>query len=199
MLDWIKNINKEYPNFWKNYLEKFELKSTRYVVLSIETSGLNPEKDIILSMGATAILNDKIIISDSFEVTILQYLYNNEKGIFNEFILENKQIKLTESESLESFINYLGNSIIVGHRIDFDIEILNQALKKLNCGKLKNEALDIEIMYRKWKDFADDKNFSIEDLAIFFKILKSDRNSAAEDAFTLSLVFLKLKSRLGIR
>ena len=37
MLDWLKNINKEYPEFWKNYISKFDEKSSRFVVLSTET------------------------------------------------------------------------------------------------------------------------------------------------------------------
>jgi hypothetical protein len=44
MLDWLKNINKEHPEFWKNYVSKFDKKSTRFVVLSTETSGMNVEK-----------------------------------------------------------------------------------------------------------------------------------------------------------
>jgi DNA polymerase-3 subunit epsilon len=24
MLDWLKNINKEHPEFWKNYVSKFD-------------------------------------------------------------------------------------------------------------------------------------------------------------------------------
>ena len=52
MLDWIKNINKEYPEFWKTYLSKFEKKSNRFVVLSTETTGLSLEKDVILSFGS---------------------------------------------------------------------------------------------------------------------------------------------------
>jgi hypothetical protein len=49
MLEWIKNINKELP-FWKTYLAKFDKKSNRYVVISTETTGMNPEKDVILSI-----------------------------------------------------------------------------------------------------------------------------------------------------
>ena len=50
MLDWLKNINKEYPDFWKDYLTKLETKPSKFVVLSTETSGLNPNKDVILSL-----------------------------------------------------------------------------------------------------------------------------------------------------
>ena len=52
MFDWIKNINKEYPEFWKIYLSKFEKKSNRFVVLSTETTGLSLRKRCILSIGS---------------------------------------------------------------------------------------------------------------------------------------------------
>ena len=48
MIDWIKNINKKYPEFWKKYLSTFEEKSNRYVSIALETSGLDAEKDLIL-------------------------------------------------------------------------------------------------------------------------------------------------------
>ena len=163
MLDWIKNINKEYPEFWKNYLSKFDKKASRYVVLSTETTGLNPNKDVILSFGAIAVVNDSIVIGDSFELVLLQYKFLHDNGLSNEFIIESKQPKL----------------------------------ERMDCGRMKNEALDIEIMYRKLMDISD-KQFSIDDLCSRFKVVKSDRHSSAEDAYTIALLFLKLKSRLGI-
>lgn len=196
MLDWLKS---KHPDFWKAYLAKFDKKATRIVVLSTETTGLNPEKDVILSIGSVAIVNDSIRIGDSFEVVLLQYVYNHDHGISNEFIIESKQPKSTEPEAIQVFVEYLGNAVLVGHRINFDVEIINEALSKMHCGKLKNEALDIEVMYRKWKDITDDKPFPIEELSNIFKIPSSDRESASEDAYMIALLFLKLKSRLGIK
>ena len=197
MLDWIKNINKEYPEFCKNYLSKFEKKPTRYVILSTETTGLNPTKDVILSFGAIAVINDSIIIGDTFEVVLLQYKFLHDNGLPNEFIIESKQPKLGEREALQAFIEYIGNAVLVGHRIHFDVDMINEALERMDCGRMKNEALDIEIMYRKLMDISD-KQFSIDDLCSRFKVVKSDRHSSAEDAYTIALLFLKLKSRLGI-
>jgi DNA polymerase-3 subunit epsilon len=54
MLEWIKNINKELPN-WKTYLAKFDKNRIDVVVISTETTGMNPEKDVILSIGAFAV------------------------------------------------------------------------------------------------------------------------------------------------
>ncbi|MDQ6472862.1 3'-5' exonuclease [Flavobacterium sp. LHD-80] len=198
MLDWLKNINKEYPDFWKDYLNKFETKPNRFVVLSTETSGLNPNKDVILSLGAFSVVDDSIVIKDNFESVLLQYKFLQDNGLSNEFIIESKMSKMQEPEALEGFINFLGNAILVGHHINFDIEMLNSSLERLDCGRLKNEALDVDVMYRKLMDI-NDKQFSLDDLCEIYKIPKSDRNSSAEDAYRIALLFLKLKSRLGIK
>jgi DNA polymerase-3 subunit epsilon len=198
MLDWIKNINKEYPDFWKEYLTKLETKPNRFVVLSTETSGLNPNKDVILSLGAFSVIDDGIVIKDSFEAVLLQYKFLQDNGLSNEFIIESKMIKMQEPDAIEAFVNFIGNAILVGHHINFDIEMLNAALERLDCGRLKNEALDIDMMYRKLKDI-NDKQFSLDDLSEIYKIPKSDRNSSSEDAYKIALLFLKLKSRLGIK
>ncbi len=198
MLDWLKNINKEHPEFWKNYTSKFEKKSNRYVSLSLETTGLNPNKDVILSFGAIAVVNDTILIGDTFEIAIPQYKYLHDNGITNDFLLESAQPKLAEPAAIEAFINYLGNATLVGHRIHFDVEMINESLEKLACGRLKNEALDIEIMYKKLHDIGD-KNFSLDELGTLFKIPKTERISTTDDAFTIALLFLKLKSRLKLQ
>ncbi len=198
MLDWLKNINKEHSEFWKNYLSKFEKKSNRYVVLSTETSGLNPKKDVILSFGAVGVENDNIHIGDVFEVVIPQYKFLHDNGLSNDFLLESSQPKLSKVQALEMFINFIGNSTLVGHRIHFDIEMINEALEKMSCGRLKNEALDIEIMYKKLYDI-NDKNFSLDELSHAFKIAKTERISTTDDAYTIALLFLKLKSRLGLK
>ncbi len=197
MLDWIKNINKEYPDFWKSYLAKFEKKPTRYVILSTETSGLNAQKDVIYSFAAISVVNDQILVGDSYEAMLLQYKFLHDNGLPNTFIIESSLPKMTEPQAIESLIGFIGNSILVGHRIHFDVELINEALEKLHCGRLKNEALDIEIMFRKWKDITD-KQYSLDQLCEEFKIEKAERHTASEDAYNIALLFLKLKSRLGI-
>ncbi len=198
MLDWLKNITKEHPEFWKEYLSKFENKSNRYVVLSTEKTGLDTEKDVILSFGCFAVVNDNIYIGDNFEVTLLQYKYLHDNGLSNEFIVESKLTKLGESEAMETFLRYIGSATLVGYRIDIDVEIINTALGKMDCGRLKNEPLDLEIMHRRLHDI-NDKQFTLDELCTLYKVPISDRNSASEEAYKMALLFLKLKSRLGLK
>jgi len=180
MLDWLKNINKPYPEFWKDYLSKFDEKSNRYIAVSVETTGIDPKKDVVISFGAVGIENDTIMVSDSFEISI------HDSG------------SSSEAAIMEQFVNYIKNAVLVGHRIHFDIDIINEALDKIDCGRLKNEALDIEIMHKKLHEI-NDKNYSLSELITSYKLQKSDRVSSADDAFSIALLFLKLKSRLKLK
>lgn len=198
MLDWIKNINKEYPEFWKTYLLKFDKNTQRYVSLSINSTGKNREKDVILSIGAIAIEEGSIRIGDCFEVILLQYIYLHDNGMSNDFIIKSTLPKLSEREAIQSFIEYLGSATIVGYEVENTFNLINAALEKLNCGKLKNESLDIEIMYRKFKELPA-KPISIDEMCANFKIpIASEIVVASEDAFTIAVLFLKLKTRLGL-
>lgn len=196
MLDWLTGSSK-HPEFWKRYLAKFETKSNRYVILNTETTGLNPRKDVILSFGALAVVNDIIRIGDNFEVVILQYKYLHDNGLSNEFLIESKLQKLAEPQAIEALVDYIGNAVLVGHRIHFDIEMINEALEKMECGKLKNEALDVEIMHQKLLDAT--KSVTLDDLIKHYKLPQAERNSASDDAYSIALLFLKLKTRLGFK
>lgn len=196
MLDWIKNINKEYPEFWKLYLAKFETKSARYVILNTETSGFNPKKDVVLSIGGIGMINDVIKIGDNFEVVIMQYKYLHDQGLSNESIIDSKLTKLAEPQAIQALVDFIGNAVLVGHRIHLEIEMINEALEKMGCGKLKNEALDIEIMHQKLLD-STSKAFPLDALIKTYKLPQNENSTVSDDAYAIALLFLKLKTRLG--
>lgn len=192
-----KLFHKEYPEFWKKYTESFKNPATKYVVISMETSGLDTEKDVIMSIAATSIVENRIILKDSFEIYI-KHTTPLDISLDNEFIMVSKVEKVSEEVAIETLIEYLGNSIFIGHRIDFDIEMLNQMLSRLKLGKLKNEAYDIEAMFNKLSD-TNDKKYAMEEMSKFLNISISERNSVADDAYSIAILFLKLKSKLGIK
>jgi DNA polymerase III subunit epsilon len=194
MLDWLKNFGKDYPDFWKEYISKFETKSTRFVAISTETSGLDSNKDVIFSIACIGIVENQVVISDHFEVDLLQK-ENTVTNTSNEFLNSQALLKLTEPEAVQSFVEYIGNAVLVGHRIYYEVEMINEALDKMKCGKLKNEALDIEVMYQRLHDI-NDKKITLEDLIETYKIPKNDRNTTSDDAYAISLLFLRLKAKL---
>ncbi|MGM8362692.1 3'-5' exonuclease [Flavobacterium sp. ARAG 55.4] len=199
MLDWLKNINKEHPEFWKEYLAKFSKKSNRYVIISTESTGDSLEKDVITYISAFAVVDNSILIKDSFETILLQYRFLHDNHLSNEYIIESKLLKLSEPEALKTFVEYLGNSILVGHQVERDVEMLNATLERLDCGKLRNEALDIDIMHRKLNDLPEEKEFSLEELTENYNIHQTKNDTVTEKAYNIALLFLKLKFKLGLK
>ena len=116
MFDWIKNIGKEVPEFWKTYLTKFDTKTNRFVIICCETSGSNPEKDSILSIAAIAVVNSLIEINDSFEIKI-----NYQTEIIK--VSKSAEIKeLNPFEAMQEFIEFIGNAKLIGYKINYEIE-----------------------------------------------------------------------------
>ena len=191
MLDWIKKIGKETPEFWKNYTSKFETKSNRFVVISCETSGKNPETDVILSVAGIGVSNNSVCISDSFEIKI-NYEENDLK-----IIKPSINATLNPIEALKSFLEFVENAKLVSYHVDFEVDIINKMLSNLNCGKLKNEVFDLEVMHKKSENNLG-KQFTLRELFEIYAVEKSDRNTAAMDAFSMSILFLKLKSKLKL-
>lgn len=194
----ISNIfNKDYPEFWKKYTESFKFKANKYVVLSLETSGLDTDNDVIMAIAATSVVDNRIIIKDSFEIFI-QRINSDSSDLANEFITVNKFEKVSENEAITTLLDYLSNSIIIGHRVNFDIEMLDKCLSRMKLGKIRNEAFDVEAMFNKLQE-TNDKSYSLEDMSKVLKINLSDRNSVSDDAYSIALLFLKLKQKLGIQ
>lgn len=189
-IPFIKNIIKEQPKFWKNYLMHFENKNeiSRYVVFECEATGLDADKDKIITIRAIAIENDAIHIKDYMEVFIKQ----------TEIPSQGNEEKVIEAEAIIQFLNFIKSATLVGYSVSFDIDITNQALDRLDLGKLKNEYMDITIMYQKYKNLNENTEITLDELYTLFNIKKMNKHMASTDVYTMALLFLKLKKKLGI-
>ena len=192
---------KNYPEFFKNYLKSFKRKqpksieTTRFVVFDTETTGLDFAKDRILSIGAIAINNGIIEVSDSIEIYLKQDEFKTETVEIHGILKDGHLIKTTENRAIEQFIEFLGNSVLVAHHTAFDVEMINASLKRRNLPKLKNKTIDTGILYKKLEGKKDDL-FNLDVLCEEFNIPKHDRHTAAGDAFITALLFIKIISKL---
>ena len=203
---------KEYPYFWKKYLAHFNHKLAKrtpiselsFVVFDTETSGFNPKKDKLLTIGAVRVSNNKIDLSDSFEVRILQQDIYSTKAIPIHGIVPNIEKGIPKNEAIQQFINYLGGDIIVGQNIEFDIAMINQELQNMVRGKLKNQNLDTALLAKRAEHLRSPQRmkpteFTLDALCIHYNIPMHDRHNAAGDALLTALLFLKLLSKLKKR
>jgi len=200
-LNWFKKIVKDYPEFWKIYLSYFDEcqdKKRRFVVFDCKTTGLDYKSDRILSIGAVAIENNQIVVGDFMEVFLQQDIFKRDSVSIHDILKEGKEEKIVETEAIIRFLEFIKDATLVGHQIDFDIEMINQSLARLDVGKLKNQAMDTDVMYQRSKYLPQEQHSSLDELCDIYKIRKSDRHTASGDAFIIALLFLKLKKKLEI-
>jgi DNA polymerase-3 subunit epsilon len=193
------------PDFATQYLERFDetwsddtsTRDVRFVVLDSETTGLDPRRDKLITIGAVAITGDEIVLSDSFEV-MLKMAYNTSSVTVHGITHEEAREGYDEPEALELFLRYLGDGVIVGHHIGHDIATLNAALERHFGFHLKNRSLDtMDLTLHLKKDGAftegeQVEGFSLDALCALFDVAPHDRHTAGGDAFITALIFLRL-------
>ena len=138
-----KNRSNKYPVFWQQYSNLFDesaskTKPAKFIALDTETTGFDYELDRIISIGAVVISNNEINISKPFEIFIKQERFNPDTVEFHGIIKNEKVETLTEEQALEQLLGFIGNANIVAHHANFDVKMINQALKRKGLPKLKN-------------------------------------------------------------
>ena len=159
-----------------------------YVVIDVETTGLNPSYDFIIELSAVKIKNNAIIDTFSTLVKPDEALYEDEYS--NEYFVDDFITELTGitdemlenapyiSDVLEQFLSFVGDSIIVGHNVNFDINFIYDDVDRILDKDFSNDFCDLLRISR--KIFPDFENHKLSTLAENFKI-KIDRSHRAED------------------
>jgi DNA polymerase-3 subunit epsilon len=197
--------NHQSPGFIKNYLDCFARSWTdqtpaeevRFVVLDTETTGLDPRRDRLITIGAVAVKANEIILADSFEA-MLKLAYNSASVTVHGITREEARQGMEEPEALERFLPYLRDGVIVGHHILHDVEALNAACERHFGITLQNrflDTMDLTLHLQKDGAFANQREiegFSLDALCEFFAVAPHDRHTAGGDAFITALIFLRL-------
>lgn len=141
-----KLLNKEFE-----YLFDEEPKN-EYVCLDCETTGLNPKKDEILSIGAVIIKENKVLMSKTFNIYVKPSDNISTQSILIHRIrpidLENA---IDPEEAIYELLKFIGSRVIVGYYIKFDIAIISRYTKKYIGIKLPNSSIEVSSMYYRTK------------------------------------------------
>jgi DNA polymerase III subunit epsilon len=123
----------------------------RWVVLDVETTGLDPHSDRLLAIAAIAIkvgpgfTRPSIILGDSYEAVLKQEFASDKDNILVHHIGVGAQTKGRPAiEVLEEFRHWVGNSPLLAFHAPFDHAMINRAYQQLNLALLSNDWIDIE-------------------------------------------------------
>jgi len=169
----------------------------RFVVLDSETTGLDPRKDRIVTIGAIAVVNHEVLIEDSFEA-LLKVEYNSSAVTVHGVTREESLAGVDEPTALRAFLEYLGEGVIVGHHIGHDVETFNTGCERHFGFRMPNPSLDtmaLTLHLERDGAFAGReaiREFSLDGLCALFGVIPHDRHTAAGDAFMTALVFQRL-------
>ena len=165
----------------------------REIVLDTETTGLSPDNgDRIVEIGCVELINH-VPTSNTYQA----YL-NPEKdmdpgaekvhGLTNEFLLDKPKF----IEIADSFLDFIGDSNLIAHNADFDINFLNSELVRAKKDKINNDRVVDTLKIARSK-FPGARN-SLDALCKRFFVDNSNRSlhGALLDSELLAEVYLEL-------
>jgi DNA polymerase-3 subunit epsilon len=104
---------------------------SRYVVADVESSGLNMQKDRLISIGAVAVVNGVIDFNDAFEVVLRQENVSTNANILIHGIGGSAQRDgMDPAEALITFLAYVGKSPLVAYHALFDQTMIATAMSE---------------------------------------------------------------------
>lgn len=160
-----------------------------YIVLDIETTGLSPERNKIIEIGAIKI--EEGVIKDTFQSFInpdidLTSNIIDLTGITDDMIKDSPKA----GEVLKEFMLFSGNLPILGHNILFDYSFLKVNYKKMGIS-YERDGLDTLKLSRILH--VELKSKSLANMCLHYNIINKHAHRALDDAQATYELYCKLK------
>ncbi len=155
----------------------------------MESTGINTTEDEIVQIAAIKI-NNKGEVIESFQKFLVpnkpvgdSYLVH---GFSDEFLKKNGEDKNTV---LKNFLEFIEDTVVIGHNVTFDITILNSELERLNLNKSNFKAYydTLDIARRFYPNLV---NHKLETLSRLFNTEIKSSHNAMDDILATKDVFM---------
>ncbi len=165
----------------------------RQLIIDTETSGLDFDKDRIIEVGCLELI-EGIFTGNKFHQYYkpdeIEISSESEKihGLSNKFLAEFP----TFEDEIEEFMAFVGDSQLIMHNAQFDITMINNALKRSGINKINPDSTICTLEIAK-KKFPGSKN-NLNALCRRFGISLENRekHGALTDSFLLLQVYNEL-------
>lgn len=163
-----------------------------YVVIDVETTGFNNDKDEIIELGAIKVTSGGHIEEFSMLVKTQNPLPRkiSELTGITERMLKEQGVDL--EGALDSFLNFVGDLPCVAHNASFDYGFIRAACIKCGIKMFNNVQIDTLLMIRKLK--LSFPNRKLSTIAEHWEIKAQSLHRSLEDCRVTMAVYEKLKS-----
>ena len=174
-------------------VDKMEDKIKPYVIIDLETTGLDPINDRIIEIGAIRI-GEEI---QEYSTVVKQEIDLSEKirnltGISYDEIKKGKDEKI----AINDLIDFIDENTILGYNINFDIKFINESLKRQGKSKVNNMTYDVMKFVKNDKLFL--KNYKLETVLKEYGIQAVVPHRALEDVKIIQELIGKLDKLVNI-
>jgi DNA polymerase III epsilon subunit family exonuclease len=191
------SIEETYLAIKENEIENFPLNEIDFVVLDVEAITGKSIPTRMIELGASRICGGEIC--DEFQTLVnpelpLPRFISALTGITSEMLSAAPQFESV----VESWLNFAGDSVLVAHNSNFDLNLLNQEIARVFPGcRMRNPDLCTVELARRAVPSLESHN--LDALADHFGIEIKERHRAAGDARATAQVLLRLLDELEIR
>lgn len=161
-----------------------------YIVVDIETTGLDPVKDCIMEISAVKYRKNRKV--DDYVVLInidrrVPLHITELTGITNKMLEGGVEV----TAALQGFIDFIGEDIVVGYNVPFDLAFLNQASERYLLRSIFNDYIDVmQIAMEKLPFLGRTKQIVV---AKYFGIGTEGSHRALNDCEICNACYQKLK------
>lgn len=156
----------------------------RYVVVDVESSGLDMRKDRLISIGAVALVHGKIDFKDAFQVVLRQDKASSHENILIHGIGGMAQREgMDPAEALIAFLRYIGKSPLVAYHAFFDQALIEKAMHEYHGMELGQTWIDLAWVLPSFFQFQTDARMELDDWLETFGIDSFLRHNAVSDAY----------------
>lgn len=172
------------------------LREQRWVVVDVETSGLNLNRDQVLSIGAVAIEDGAIDFRQQFERTLQREGHKLSPSVLIHGLGPSAIAAGSDPiEALLDFMEFVGDSPLLAFHAPFDQHMLARALKDSLGYRLQHDFLDVADMAPLLCPEFHIRDAGLDDWVNGFKLQVVERHHAAADALATAELALILFHR----
>jgi len=180
-----------------------EDRSGEVVVFDCETTGLDPKKDEIISIGAVKVKENRILTNEAMHIYVQQ-----EKQISHESIMIHQirhcdlEDAVPVKEAIEKFLYFIGSRTLAGYYLEFDVAMVNKYIKPMIGISLPNRQEEVSaIYYDKKISIIPQGNIDLRFEAIIddLSLPKLQAHDALNDAVMTAMIYLKLKHTSSLK